>query len=242
MTASPDLGTTNQVPVPSGLSLQQFTELVGAKQGVATFLDPHADASVLTALETATDAWLGSLGPYFLYELVAQAPAGSVLAARLATYTADHPVTETVTPEQDAAATQAVSNGIAAEAPPTPEVPAEPAPVVPDLPFNVDAHHALDSLPVGSTATKTDANTVVTLHGTTGIESQTTIGTDDATAHLPVGATVDKTADGTAITLPANEHRGLLVVLGADFHNALAAAWGAIVNVEHDIAAALKKL
>ena len=228
------LGTTNQIPVPAGMTLEAFTQLVTAKQGVATFLDPHADASVLTALETATDAWLGSLGPYFLYELVAQAPAGSVLAARLATYTADHPVTETVTPEQDAAATLAVSNGIAAEA-----VPAEPAAVVPDLPFNVDAHHALDSLPVGSTATKTDANTVVTTHSTTGIESQTTIGQDDATAHLPVGSTVDKTADGTAITLPANEHRGLLVVLGADFHKALAAAWQFIKNVEAEVAKVL---
>ncbi len=122
----------------------------------------------------------------------------------------------------------------AAEA--APEVPAEPAPVVSDLPFNVDAHHALDSLPVGSTATKTDDHTVITTHGTTGIESQHPIGTDDALGHLPVGSTVDKTADGTAITLPANAHRGLLVVLGADFHKALAAAWAFIKNMEAEVA------
>ncbi len=157
-----------------------------------------------------------------------------MLAARLATYTADHPVTETVSPEQDAAATLAVSNGIAAEA--VPEVPAPTINTVTDLPFNVDAHHALDSLPVGSTATKTDANTVITQHGTTGIESQHPIGTDDALNHLPVNSTVDKTADGTAITLPANAHRGLLVVLGADFHKALAAAWAFIKNVEAEVA------
>lgn len=135
------------------------------------------------------------------------------------------------------------------------EAPAsEPAPILGvvtgvgdvTLPFNVDAHHALDSLPAGSTATKTDANTIVTTHGTTGIESQTVIGQDDATAHLPINSTIDVLAQGQpagiALTLPANAHRSALTVIGDSLHDAVAKAWAFIVNLEHTVVADVEKL
>jgi hypothetical protein len=130
--------------------------------------------------------------------------------------------------------------------PPISDAPISP-PVV--LPFAVDSSHALDRLPVGSTATKTDAHTVTTTNGVTGLQRQQPIGTDDATAHLPVGATINVLAapvvqpvTSVALTLPANAHRSAITVIGSSIHDALAKAWTWIADEEKAIAADLKRL
>jgi hypothetical protein len=235
--------TANEVPVPEGMTLETFTQLVVAKQAVAGFLDPHEDPSVLAALETATDAWFTAQGPYMVQQLLAQTVAGTVVGDRVRayflTFPADHQVCEVVTEAQEVAATQAVTNGIAAVVAPEAPVPETPAPVV-DLPFNVNATHHFDSFPVGSTATKVDENTLLTQHGSTGIESQHPIGADDAVNHVPVGTEVAKTADGTAITLPANAHRSTITSIGNTLHSALASVWHFVVHEEEALVAWVK--
>jgi hypothetical protein len=138
----------------------------------------------------------------------------------------------------------------------TPEIPVTPIASAPSftpppvvLPFAVDSSHALDALPAGSTATKTDANTVLTTNGVTGLQSQQPIGRDDATAHLPVGTTVTILAapvvqpvTSVALTLPANAHRSAITVIGSSFHSALAAAWTWILDAERTVADDLKSL
>ena len=112
ITNAPTPETFNGVEVPAGMTLASFTALGLAKQGVMAFL---ASASVVASIVTESDAWFASLGAYFVEQLSAQAPAGSPLAARIATYVAAHPV-EVVSAAQEAAAVQAVANVAPAKA------------------------------------------------------------------------------------------------------------------------------
>jgi hypothetical protein len=101
--------TCNGVPVPAGMTLTAFTQLVTAKQAVMGFLAPSTDASIVQAIVMASDLWFSSLGPYFVQQLVEQAPVGSAVATRVATYVSQYPVALAVTPAQDAAALAAVN-------------------------------------------------------------------------------------------------------------------------------------
>ena len=95
--------TVNGVPTPDGISYAAFGQLVAAKQGAATFLDPAADASVLSAVVNASDAWFASLGAYFVQQLVAQTTTGTPVGDRVRAFVVTHPV-EVVTAAQEAAA------------------------------------------------------------------------------------------------------------------------------------------
>jgi hypothetical protein len=73
--------TVNGVPVPAGMTLAQFTALTVAKQGVASML---RDPNTHKALMASSQAWWNALGPDFQAQYLAQAPAGSDLAAKFA--------------------------------------------------------------------------------------------------------------------------------------------------------------
>ena len=110
ITPPPSVETMNGVPVPDGMTLGQFTQLVVAKQGVASFLDPKADPSVLASVVGASDAWFLALGPYYVQQLVSQMAADTKVGARIRDFiAAGHPVVEQVTPAQEAAAVLAAS-------------------------------------------------------------------------------------------------------------------------------------
>ena len=67
---APAVETCNGVPVPSGMTLESFTQLVGATSGVAAQLaDPNLHASLLAG----TQAWWDGFGPYYREEFLAQA-------------------------------------------------------------------------------------------------------------------------------------------------------------------------
>lgn len=105
--ASPSNAQVNGVNIPAGMTAQTFQQLITAISGIAGFL---SSAVIAAAIATESDAWFGSLGPYFVQQLVAQAPAGSAVAGRVATYVSAHPVVEvTPTAGQMAAAQQAIS-------------------------------------------------------------------------------------------------------------------------------------
>ena len=235
MTA-PNTGTTNEVQTPAGMTDAAFAALVVAKSGVASML---SDTNLGPALLASSQGWWDALGDYFREELLAQST--GELHAALETLAANGPTLLTITPEQDAAASGSVANAAAAVMPPVdaaPEAPpvADPAvvgtiaPVT--LPFTVNASHAFDSLPAGSTATKTDGNTMLVEHGTTGLQSQQNITQGDTLTTLPNGSKVDILAapvvqpvTSVAITLPANEHRSAMTIIGTDLHTAMANAW-----------------
>ena len=70
VTDVPAVETCNGVPVPSGMTLESFTQLVGATSGVAAQLaDPNLHASLLAG----TQAWWDGFGPYYREEFLAQA-------------------------------------------------------------------------------------------------------------------------------------------------------------------------
>lgn len=100
----PSVETCNGVPVPDGMTLGAFTALVGAVSGVRSFLDPSADPSVQAGLVSASDAWFGSLGPYYVQQLVAQTTVATEVGQKVRAYTANHPVAESPTPAQCEAA------------------------------------------------------------------------------------------------------------------------------------------
>lgn len=128
---------------------------------------------------------------------------------------------------------------------PVPETPAAPAsePVAapattaaPSLPFAIDQHHPIDSLPVGSLSTKAQNATMVT--DAPGAQTaQVPIGADDPLHHLPAGTSVNVISDGKggkqiALTLPPNEFRGLITVIETHVHAAVAKVWHFVQNVE----------
>jgi hypothetical protein len=136
-TASNQDGTVNGVAIPAGMTETTFTQLVVAKQGVMTFLDPKADASVQDEIATASDAWFEALGPYFVQQLAELSVAGTPIALRVTQYVVAHPVAETVTAEQDAAAVASINNltpkivSVTPPVVPTPSAPAvAPAPAI----------------------------------------------------------------------------------------------------------------
>ena len=94
----------NGVPTPAGLTDVQFVQLVMAKQGAATLLNPKA--GVLQAVITGSDGWFAqSLGAYWLRELIAQSTASTPVGDRIRAFVASaNPTIEQVTPAQDAAA------------------------------------------------------------------------------------------------------------------------------------------
>ena len=108
MTA-PNTGTANGVKTPAGMTDAQFTALVTAKQGVQVFLNPAADPSVLAGIVNASDAWLAALGSYFVEQLMEQTDVGTPVGDRIRLYVEAHPVAETVTAEQEAAAQEAAN-------------------------------------------------------------------------------------------------------------------------------------
>ncbi len=64
--------TMNGVPVPDGMDLDVFTQLVVATQGVAAML---SNPNLHDALASSSQAWWDALGPMFREELILQAPA-----------------------------------------------------------------------------------------------------------------------------------------------------------------------
>ena len=105
---APAVETCNGVPVPSGMTLESFTQLVGATSGVAAQLaDPNLHASLLAG----TQAWWDGFGPYYREEFLAQT--GNTIDLRLmelyvafrALHTASAVQTGyTITPDQQTAA------------------------------------------------------------------------------------------------------------------------------------------
>lgn len=259
--------TTNEVPTPDGMTSEQFTQLVVAKESVAGLL---ADANEADALLNATDAWLASLGPYMLQQLLAQKDAGTALGDRLREYARLYPVAEVVTPEQDAAAVLALSNAAAdlkAEAP-APEVPAETpvadpavvgsaAPalietttVLPPLPFDANAVHPIDAHSKNTTVTITSAPTGNILggyavdHGNGMKSDGNTIHAGDPLQHLPVGTQIIVGEDGPtklAVKVVAPDgtpHIGL----GANLHAAIASLWAMLVKFGHAVITDVEKV
>lgn len=258
--------TTNEVPTPDGMSSEQFTALIEAKQGVAGDL---ANPFLETDLQTRPDAYFESLGAYFVRELEAQTTAGTPLGDRIRLYTASHPV-EVVTPEQDAAATLALSNAAAdlkAEAP-APEVPAETpvadpavvgsaAPalietttVLPPLPFDANAVHPIDAHSKNTTVTITSAPNGNILggyavdHGNGRKSDGNTIHAGDPLTHLPVGSQIIVGEDGPtklAVKVVAPDgtpHIGL----GANLHAAVASLWAMLVKFGHAVITDVEKV
>src|ERR1700722_18981868 len=104
----------------------------------------------------------------------------------------------------------------------------DPVPVIhAALPFAVDQSHALDALPVGSTATKTtDTAVSIVPHGAG--QSEHGIQADDVLHHLPVGSSVTVMASDVnltkkqiALTLPSNDHRSTITVVAERLHAAI---------------------
>ena len=101
----PAVPTVNGVPVPAGMTDAQFNDLVHAKQGVQVYLDPSADPSVMAAVANASDAWLTSLGPYYVQQLSVLTTAGTPVGDRVRRFIADTGFkVEPVTQAQDAVA------------------------------------------------------------------------------------------------------------------------------------------
>lgn len=116
-------------------------------------------------------------------------------------------------------------------------------PSAPALPFAVDQHHPIDSLPVGSLSTKAQNATMVT--DAPGAQTaQVPIGADDPLHHLPAGTSVNVISDGKggkqiALTLPPNEFRGLITVIETHVHAAVAKVWHFVQHVEAKVEDAL---
>lgn len=102
VTDAPAVPTCNGVPVPEGMSLSSFTQLVAATQGVSTML---ADPNMGAALLASTAAWWESQGAFMREEYLAQAK-GQLLAV-FSSLPNTEPL-QVITPDQQAAANQAV--------------------------------------------------------------------------------------------------------------------------------------
>lgn len=90
----------NDVPVPTGMSLATFYQLVAALLGVRVML---GNTDLHTALLASSDAWWADgVGPYYREQLLAQST-GDVLAA-FTVLAKNGPALIPITPEQQAAA------------------------------------------------------------------------------------------------------------------------------------------
>jgi hypothetical protein len=106
------------------------------------------------------------------------------------------------------------------------------APVSTAVPFAVDQSHAIDSMPVGTIATKISDTAVTIDHPDKG-KADHGIGADDVLEHLPVGSTVAvvKTTvagvDGKSVmvSLPANSFREEIGLIATSVHEAVARLW-----------------
>jgi hypothetical protein len=117
------------------------------------------------------------------------------------------------------------------------------------LPFAVDQSHALDSLPVGTIATKVSDTTLNVDHPDKGLQGHT-IDASDVLTHLPVGSTVavieTKTGDvpgkSVMVSLPANGFREEIGVIGKGVHDAIARAWHWIKDEALAVEGVVKKV
>jgi hypothetical protein len=107
---------TNQVPVPDGLTADQFLHLVLAAGGAASML---GNPALHAALVASSGLWWADLGQYFREELLIQTAGDQALADVRAAFealdAASHVPMLSVNPEVQTAALLAVKNGIAPE-------------------------------------------------------------------------------------------------------------------------------
>lgn len=123
--------TANAVAVPAGLTLETFTQLVVAKQGVEGSLSNSANDAALLA---SSALWWNNLGPYFREEYLAQSGGALHVAFSALQGEPDAPPLLVITPEQDAAASASIANAVAENA--AASAPVVPAPVAPVAPIN----------------------------------------------------------------------------------------------------------
>lgn len=99
--------TVNGVPVPSGMTLESFTQLVGAVQGVNAQLDPSNDPSVLSALVTMNPTQWAAYGDYYREAFLHQATRVALTTVRNLSQIEGAPALLSVTADQWTAANQA---------------------------------------------------------------------------------------------------------------------------------------
>jgi hypothetical protein len=101
---APVIPTANGVPVPAGMDLGTFTQLVAAVSSAGVMLSaPHMDASLIGS----SQAWWNSLGDFYREALLHEATGPVLEAFRTLSVAAGAPAPLSVSATQWAAATQA---------------------------------------------------------------------------------------------------------------------------------------